>query len=105
MREMGHRSQSHLGSPREIPAKALAYRYTTEEKGLMLRRYWRTDCPSCPLKARCTTGKERRITRWEHEHLIDAMYSRMEYNPNLMRTRRCTVEHANSEATRPLIPK
>jgi len=73
--------------------KALAYRYTAEEKGLMLRRYWRTDCPSCPLKTRCTTGKERRITRWEHEHLIDAMYSRMEDNPNLMRTRRCTVEH------------
>ncbi|MFH1341654.1 MAG: IS1182 family transposase [Pseudomonadota bacterium] len=73
--------------------KALAYRYTTEEKGLMLRRYWRNDCPSCPLKGQCTTGKERRITRWEHEHLIDAMYSRMEENPNLMRTRRCTVEH------------
>jgi transposase len=73
--------------------KALAYRYTTEEKGLMLRRYWRTDCPSCPLKAQCTTGKERRITRWEHEHLIDAIYSRMEDDPNLMRTRRCTVEH------------
>lgn len=73
--------------------KALAYRYTTEEKGLMLRRYWRNDCPSCPLRAQCTTGKERRITRWEHEHLIEAMYSRIEENPNLMRTRRCTVEH------------
>ena len=43
--------------------KSLAYRYTTEEKGLMLRRCWRTDCSSCPLKAPCTTGKERRITR------------------------------------------
>lgn len=73
--------------------KALAYRYTTEEKGLMLRRYWRNDCPSCPLKTQCTTGKERRVTRWEHERLIDAMYSRMEDNPSLMRTRRCTVEH------------
>jgi hypothetical protein len=73
--------------------KALTYRYTTEEKDLMLRRYWRNDCPSCPLRAQCTTGKERRITRWEHEHLIEAMYCRMEENPNLMRTRRCTVEH------------
>lgn len=73
--------------------KPLTYRYTTEEKGLMLRRYWRNDCLSCPLSAQCTTGKERRITRWEHEHLIEAMYSRMEENPNLMRTRRCTVEH------------
>lgn len=73
--------------------KALTYRYTTEDKGLMLRRYWRNDCQSCPLKAKCTTGTERRTTRWEHEHLIDAIYSRMEENPNLMRTRRCTVKH------------
>lgn len=73
--------------------KPLAYRYTIEEKGLMLRRYWRSDCPSCPLSDKCTTGKERRITRWEHEHLIEAINSRMEDNPNLMRTRRCTVEH------------
>ena len=73
--------------------KPLTYRYTTEEKGLMLRRYWRNDCLSCPLSAQCTTGKQRRITRWEHEHLIEAMYSRMHENPNLMRTRRCTVKH------------
>lgn len=73
--------------------KALTYRYTTEEKGQMLRRYWHNDCPSCPLRVRCTTSKQRRITRWEHEHLIEAMYCRMEENPTLMRTRRCTVEH------------
>src|SRR5687767_14535105 len=46
--------------------KALTYRYTREEDGLMLRRYWQNDCQHCPLKSRCTTGKERRITRWEH---------------------------------------
>ena len=39
----------------------------------MLRRYWQNDCQHCPLKSRCTTGKERRITRWEHEHLVEAM--------------------------------
>src|ERR1700730_14288830 len=27
----------------------------------------------CPLKTQCTTGKERRIKRWEHEAVIDAM--------------------------------
>src|SRR3954470_8014254 len=43
----------------------LAYRYTNEEDGKTLRRYWTTACPRCPLKARCTTGAERRITRWE----------------------------------------
>jgi transposase len=73
--------------------KVLTYRYTREEGGLMHRRYWQNDCQYCRLKARCTTGKERRITRWEHEHLIDAMHARMDETPDMMRTRRCTVEH------------
>jgi len=45
----------------------LTYRYTNVENGQMLRRYWTTACPTCPLKSKCTTGKERRISRWEHE--------------------------------------
>jgi hypothetical protein len=73
--------------------KALTYRYTREEDGLMLRRYWQNDCQDCPLKSKCTTGKERRITRWEHEHLVEAMYARMEHDPELMTKRRSTVEH------------
>lgn len=73
--------------------KQLTYRYTREERGLMHRRYWQNDCQHCPLKLGCTTGKERRITRWDHEHLIEEMYDRMERDPNLMRARRCTVEH------------
>lgn len=73
--------------------KALTYRYTREEGGLMHRRYWQNDCQYCALKTRCTTGKERRITRWEHEHLIEAMYARMDEAPGTMRVRRCTVEH------------
>jgi transposase len=44
------------------------YRYTNEEDGKVLRRYWTTACPECPLKSQCTKGPERRITRWEHEH-------------------------------------
>ncbi len=80
--------------PATCPAgKVLTYRYAREERGLMHRRYWQNDCQNCPIKSRCTTGKERRITRWEHEHLIDQMYDRMERDPNLMRVRRCTVEH------------
>lgn len=73
--------------------KQLTYRYTREEGGLMHRRYWQNECQHCPLKSRCTTGKERRIARWEHEHLIDDANARMERDPNLMRARRCTVEH------------
>ena len=71
----------------------LTYHYTNEENGKVLRRYWTTACQSCALKPRCTTGQERRITRWEHEHLLEAVQKRLDENPHAMRQRRETVEH------------
>ncbi len=71
----------------------LAYHYTNEENGLVLRRYWTNACQSCAIKQRCTTGKERRITRWEHEHVLEAVQKRLDKNPHAMRQRRETVEH------------
>jgi transposase len=71
----------------------LPYRYTNEEDGKVLRRYWTTACPRCPLKSQCTTGPERRITRWEHEHVLEAVQQRLDANPEAMRQRRETVEH------------
>jgi transposase len=71
----------------------LRYRYTTEENGQNLRRYWTNACRDCPLKTRCTTGPERRITRWEHEHVLEAAQERLDRNPDAMRTRREVVEH------------
>jgi transposase len=71
----------------------LPYRYTNEEAGKVLRRYWTTACAKCSLKSQCTTGPERRITRWEHEHLLDAVQQRLDANPRAMRQRRETVEH------------
>lgn len=71
----------------------LSYRYTNEEAGKLLRRYWTTACLDCSLKSQCTTGRERRITRWEHEHLLDAVQQRLDANPQAMRQRRETVEH------------
>ena len=59
----------------------------------MLRRYWTTACQNCPLKLQCTTGPEGRITRWEHEHLLEAVQQRLDVNPHAMRQRRETVEH------------
>jgi hypothetical protein len=73
--------------------ETLTYRYTTEEAGLVVRRYWTKVCQTCPVKTRCTTGKERRITRWEHEHLVEAMHDRISRDPALMALRRSTVEH------------
>jgi len=71
----------------------LTYRYTNEEDGKVLRRYWTTACTHCALKPRCTTGPERRIARWEHEHVLEAVQRRLDENPQAMRQRRETVEH------------
>ena len=71
----------------------LTYRYTNEEDGKAMRRYWTTACSCCPLKGRCTTGHERRIARWEHEHVLEAVQQRLDKNPQAMRMRRETVEH------------
>src|SRR6202795_313711 len=74
-------------------SEKLPYRFTSEEDGKRLRRYWTTACQDCSLKSQCTTGPERRIPRWEHEHLLDAVQQRLDANPKAMRQRRETVEH------------
>jgi transposase len=71
----------------------LKYYYSNEENGLVLRRYWTNACRTCAIKHRCTTGKERRITRWEHEHVLEAVQRRLDEHPEKMRMRRETVEH------------
>ena len=71
----------------------LNYHYTNEEDGQKLRRYWTNACCDCALKPRCTTGKERRIARWEHEDVLDAVQKRLDQNPRAMRQRRETAEH------------
>ncbi len=71
----------------------LVHHYTNQEKGLTLRRYWTTACQNCAIKHHCTTGKERRITRWEHEHVLEAVQRRLDEHPERMRQRRETVEH------------
>jgi len=69
------------------------YRMTTVEHGLKLHRYWSSACPRCPLKARCTPSDYRRITRWEHEAILDAMQRRLDRKPQAMTLRRRTIEH------------
>ena len=71
----------------------LKYYYTNEENGQRMRRYWTNACSHCALKHRCTTGNQRRITRWEHEHVLEAAQKRLDENPQAMRLRRETVEH------------
>jgi len=71
----------------------LNYYYSNEENGLVLRRYWTNACRTCAIKHQCTTGAQRRITRWEHEHVLEAVQRRLDKNPEKMRVRRETVEH------------
>jgi hypothetical protein len=39
------------------------------------------------------TGQERRISRWEHEGVLETVQARLDQNPDKMRVRRQTVEH------------
>ncbi len=71
----------------------LRYYYTNVENGLKLRRYWTNACRTCALKSRCTPAVQRRITRWEHEQVLEAVQRRLDEDPQAMRRRRETVEH------------
>ena len=73
--------------------QALTYRTTSEQQGLQMRRYWTNACKACDLKSRCTTGYERRVSRWEHEHLVEASNARRRSPAAPMSVRRSTVEH------------
>jgi hypothetical protein len=68
--------------------------FSPVEDGLTLHVYFTTRCSGCALKAQCTTGKERRIKRCEHEAVLDAMEERLKQRPEAMRIRKRTVEHA-----------
>ena len=69
------------------------YRSTREESGKQIRRYWSSACSTCSLKPKCTSGKERRISRWEHEDVVERAQARLDNRPDMMRIRRQTVEH------------
>ena len=73
--------------------ETLPWRYVTQEGGLVVSRYWTNACSDCTIKHQCTTGTERRISRWQHEHLAEEVQRRLDENPEAMRTRRETVEH------------
>jgi len=71
----------------------LTYSFTTEDRGLVLRRYRTPACQHCAIKHSCTTSKGRLISRWEHEHILEAVQRRLDEYPEKMRQRRETVEH------------
>jgi hypothetical protein len=64
-----------------------------KKRGKMIRRYWSSACLSCPIKAQCTTGQYRRISRWEHETVLEVVDAILEQQPDMMKIRKSTVEH------------
>ena len=78
----------------ECPAGERAiHRFTTEEKGLTLHKYWSSACPRCLIRKQCTTASYRRIGRWEHEHVLERMQMLLDARPQTAVVRRQTVEH------------
>ena len=78
----------------QCPAgERLIYRFTREEKGKAIRRYWSSACPACPIREQCTTGKNRRVSRWVYEAVVERAAARLAAKPDAMKIRRATVEH------------
>lgn len=78
----------------QCPAgERLTHRTTSTEKGKEIKRYWTSACSSCAIKHQCTTGNERRVSRWVHADVLDRAQARLDKQPDSMRVRRATVEH------------
>lgn len=56
-------------------------------------RYRTSACKGCALKPQCTPGAQRTIHRLFDQAALDRMEDRIYSNPDLMKIRRCTVEH------------
>jgi len=78
----------------QCPAgERLIWRFQAEENGLTVHKYWSSACPHCAIKSQCTPSPYRRVTRWEHEAVLEAVEARLDKEPERMRVRRQTAEH------------
>ena len=80
-------------SSKPRPASLQIRRFTTIEHGVEIDIYWTSACTRCAMKPQCTTSQYRRIRRWKHESVLDAMQERLDRRPEIMRIRRETAEH------------
>ena len=74
-------------------AADLASGSDTDRRGDIDQYRHLTACFTCPLKPKCTPDKLKRIKRWKHERVLDAMQARLDRMPDAMGVRRQTVEH------------
>jgi len=78
----------------ECPAGLRLVRHKSkQDKGRTLHCYWTSKCRMCAIKAQCTSGVHRNMTRWEHEAVLERAQTRLDRSPDAMRIRRSTVEH------------
>ena len=85
-----HPEQNEYSCP---AGERLKWRCSRIERNMELHRYWSSSCQQCALKTKCTPDKQRKVTRWEHEDVLEAMQKRLDLAPESMRIRRETVEH------------
>jgi hypothetical protein len=71
----------------------LIYRFTGQQDGKAIRSYWLGACAGCAIKEKCTTGKERRVRRWEKEDVLERVQERLDADPAQLAVRSMTVEH------------
>src|ERR1700680_4776645 len=70
----------------------LTYRATTSDAGKIIRRYWTSACRACALKSKCTPETVRRVSRWEHEAVLETVQARLDHHPEKMTMRRQTAQ-------------
>jgi transposase len=78
------------------PAEAVLPRKGTVMKGnRMVVTYVGMGCHSCSLRTRCTKNKAggRRMYRWIHENVLDALRMRLKENPDKLQRRKELAEH------------
>jgi len=71
----------------------LIYRFTGPQDGKAISVYWSSNCANCVIKDKCTSGKQRRIRRWEHEDVLKRVQQRLDNDPAQLAVRSMTVEH------------
>ena len=78
----------------QCPAgERLIWRFSAIENGMKIDRYWSSHCPRCAIREKCTPSDYRRVSRWEHQAVLDDMQTRLDRAADSMRIRRQTVEH------------
>ena len=75
--------------------QVMTHRGTSTESGKKTKRYFVSSiiCRECKLKLQCTTGPNRKMTRWEHEEVLEKMQLQLDQTPDAMTVRAQTVEH------------